>query len=286
MKLEDLRWYTAEVVHPAWFARRSGGSLTNDQIRDLHRGVEELLKEESWLFQDRGLLTMLLEATTDSSPKHAASEAMLSRIHDRLWAEVTTRERAASQADVPVGVASVPSAAGGDGGDATRRVGFWRLYHSLGEGGQGLTFLAERDSPRTTGVVKRISPKALDKDAAKALARFRHEVRVMSEVLHPCVLRMLDADPDGPEPWVVTEHMPAGSLQSILGVTKGDAWRALRLARDVALGLAEAHSKGVVHRDVKPTNILLRDLDHAVVGDFGIAHIDGATELRPRSGIT
>lgn len=233
------------------------------------------MAENSWSFQDRGLLSTLAEATAKGGRLGLADEALLSKLHDRLRAEISERERQALQPAALPEAATSSEAPAGDG----RRVGNWRLFHGLGEGGQGMTFLAERDAPRVSGVIKLINPKALDRNAAKALGRFRQEVRIMSTVEHPCVLRMLDADPDATEPWVVTEYMSAGSLAGVLSVTRGDAWRSLRIARDVAAGLSEAHGKNVIHRDVKPANILLRDLDHAVVGDFGIAHLGDATGL-------
>ncbi|MBK7585075.1 MAG: protein kinase family protein [Myxococcales bacterium] len=86
------------------------------------------------------------------------------------------------------------------------------------------------------------------------------------------VVRVLDGDADAPEPWIVTEFMPLGSLQQHLVMTMGDALRSLRLARDVATGLRVLHGENLVHRDVKPANIFLRDLGHAVVVFENPAH--------------
>lgn len=153
--------------------------------------------------------------------------------------------------------------------------GNWILGEQLGIGGQGVARLARRNDPfPLVGVMKvlRARPAASASQRAKALARFRREIEVTCAFEHPFILKVLDAEPDGDEPWIVTEYMPFGSLQQHLSVFRGDIWRSLRLARDVAVALECLHVARLVHRDVKPSNILLRGIDHPVLGDFGIVH--------------
>ncbi|MBK7583369.1 MAG: serine/threonine protein kinase [Myxococcales bacterium] len=157
----------------------------------------------------------------------------------------------------------------------------WSPLGALGSGGQGVTEKVHRAATSQVGVMKTMrernwpSPERRE----KALSRFRLEIAVTKSLSHPFILRVLDADADADEPWIVTEFMQFGSLHDHLGVYRGDAWRSLRAIRDVAVALAALHSKGLVHRDVKPKNILLRDLDHPVLGDFGIVHDPDATEV-------
>jgi hypothetical protein len=157
----------------------------------------------------------------------------------------------------------------------------WIRGRKLGSGGQGEAYLARHAETGESGVLKLIYPDPNGdlEVRKKARARFEHELKSIRAIDHPCVLRVLDADAAGEEPWIVTEFIALGSLESALTALRGDAWRTLRLARDVASGLAAAHAGEIIHRDVKPRNILLRTLDHAVLGDFGIAHISDATEL-------
>jgi tRNA A-37 threonylcarbamoyl transferase component Bud32 len=161
------------------------------------------------------------------------------------------------------------------------RRGAWTVVTSLGSGGQGLTAKVQRSAPAETGAMKVLKEKEWPSPTArdKAVARFRREIEVTRRLSHPFVLRVLDADVDAPEPWVVTEFMPFGTLQEHCPAYRGDVWRCLRVIRDVALALDELHERGLVHRDVKPSNILLRDLDHPVLGDFGIIHDPASTDL-------
>lgn len=160
--------------------------------------------------------------------------------------------------------------------------GDWTLGRHLGAGGQGIARLAYQTDPiPLVGVMKTIHahPAGSTAQRTKALARFRREIEVTRSFEHPFILKVLDAQPDGDEPWVVTEYMPFGSLQQHLSVFRGDVWRSLRLARDLAVALDRLHAERLVHRDVKPSNILLRGLDHPVLGDFGIVHDAGEAQL-------
>lgn len=159
--------------------------------------------------------------------------------------------------------------------------GNWQRQESIGSGGQGVAYRARNLQTGQLGALK-VLDRAKIRDvrkAGKALERFCHELQSLQSIEHPCVLKVLDFDLEADEAWLVTEYLPLGSLDQALFALAGDAWRALRLARDVASGLSAAHANRIIHRDVKPRNILLRTLDHAILGDFGIAHILDATEL-------
>lgn len=151
-------------------------------------------------------------------------------------------------------------------------VGPWRLLHdTLGRGGQGEVTLAWHDAWRISGALKRMTGRRSLTE--KARTRFLREMEAFKRIRHPFVVRVLDAS-DHPEPYLVTEVAPFGSLHDNKAVYCGDLWRTLRMARDAALGLAEVHLNSIVHRDVKPKNILLHSLDHALIADFGIAHFE------------
>lgn len=162
-------------------------------------------------------------------------------------------------------------------------VGRWRLLSHLkgAKGYQGDTHLVEASNPYAAGVLKRLKERDWEEgDRDKAIARLQREIDLTQALNHPCILPVLDMGTDEKgDPWVVTEYMKQGSLHDSLAFLRGDVWRSLRLARDVASALAVAHGRKVVHRDIKPQNILLRSFNEAVLGDFGIAHAADATRL-------
>jgi serine/threonine protein kinase len=163
--------------------------------------------------------------------------------------------------------------------DAENLYGQWIRGEQIGFGGQGAAYLATNPQTGQLGALKVLHRDKTGDLSEKAFGRFRHELQALQKIEHPCILKVLDFDLEAEVPWVVTEYLALGSLDKVLKATAGDAWRTLRLARDIATALAAAHAKKIIHRDVKPKNILLRTLDHAVLGDFGIAHISGTTQL-------
>ncbi len=150
------------------------------------------------------------------------------------------------------------------------RLGEYRLVQRLGEGGMGVVHLALDRHGRAVAIKVLRQHIAHDPDAR---ARLTREVSSLSRITSPRVAPIIDADVDGPTPYIVTRYVPGPSLDDHV------AERGLLPPADlhrVASGLAEAldaiHSAGVVHRDVKPGNVLLVDGDPVLI-DFGIAHV-------------
>ena len=150
------------------------------------------------------------------------------------------------------------------------RLGEYRLVQRLGEGGMGVVHLALDRHGRAVAVKVLRQHIAHDPDAR---ARLTREVRTLGRIQSPRVAPIIDADVDGPTPYIVTRYVPGPSLDD--HVTERGLLAPAELHR-VASGLAEAldaiHSAGVVHRDVKPGNVLLVDGDPVLI-DFGIAHV-------------
>jgi len=157
-----------------------------------------------------------------------------------------------------------------------RKIGPYRILEKIGEGGMGVVYLA-RDSESRQVAVKVLGPAvASDPDARLRLAR---EVETMRRVRSPHVAEVVDACVTGPSPYIVTRYVPGRTLED--AVREAGPLRGAALDR-VATGLAEAlaaiHAAGVIHRDLKPGNVLLDD-GRPVVIDFGIAHIPDSTRL-------
>ena len=162
-------------------------------------------------------------------------------------------------------------------GDEPAAVGPYRLLGRLGAGGMGRVYLGRSAGGRTVAV-KIVHPQfALDEEFR---ARFRREVEAARRVGGAWTAPVLDADPDAPVPWVATAYAAGPSLAA--AVTETGPLPA-HTVRALAAGLAEAltavHALGLVHRDVKPSNVLLT-LDGPLLIDFGIARAtDGTASL-------
>ena len=150
------------------------------------------------------------------------------------------------------------------------RLGPYRLLHRLGEGGMGVVHLGLDRAGRAVAV-KVLRPHiAHDPDARARLAR---EVSSLRRVRHPLVAEVLDADVDGEQPYVVTRFVPGPGLDLVVR-DQGPmlAAQLTMLGRGLSDALGAIHAAGVVHRDLKPGNVLMLD-GRPVVIDFGIAHV-------------
>jgi hypothetical protein len=156
------------------------------------------------------------------------------------------------------------------------RLGAYRLLDRIGEGGMGVVYLARDLGHRTVALKVLRSSVAGDPTARRRLAR---EVETMQRVHSPHVAEVIDADLTGDTPYVVTRFVPGRTLDDL--VTECGPLRGAALAQ-LACGLADAlvavHAAGVVHRDLKPGNVMLVH-DTPVVIDFGIAQGPDTTRL-------
>jgi serine/threonine kinase PknH len=157
-----------------------------------------------------------------------------------------------------------------------RKIGPYRVIEKIGEGGMGVVYLGA-DSARRQVAVKVLGPAvASDPNARQRLAR---EVETMRRVRNRFVAEVLDADVTGPAPYIVTRYVPGRTLEDAVrtgGPLRGTALDCL--AEGLAEALAAIHAAGVVHRDLKPGNVMISG-GHPVVIDFGIAHVPDATRL-------
>jgi Tol biopolymer transport system component len=160
-------------------------------------------------------------------------------------------------------------------------LGPYRILAKLGEGGMGEVFRAH-DTRLGRDVAVKILPPALAASPDR-LKRFAQEARAAAALSHPNVLAVYDVHAEGETPYVVTELLEGQTLKEALLRGRFPIRRAVEIAVQVASGLAAAHQKGIVHRDVKPANIFLTGDGRAKVLDFGLARF---VEVTGTSGVS
>ena len=153
----------------------------------------------------------------------------------------------------------------------SERLGPYRLIQRIGEGGMGVVHLALDPYGRAVAV-KVLRPHVAHDPEARA--RLEREVATLARIRHPRVAPVIDCDVSGPRPFVVTRYIAGDALDDAVD-TRGPLapTELLRLARGLHGALEAIHAVGVVHRDLKPGNVLLDDDGEPVVIDFGIAHV-------------
>lgn len=148
----------------------------------------------------------------------------------------------------------------------------------LGRGGMATVYLAHDQELERLVAVKVLHGGLAEN--TEAGDRFRREALTVARLSHPHVVAIFDAGEEDGEPFIVMEYIEGDGLDSILGREAPlDADRAVELALQACDGLGYAHVQGVVHRDVKPANLLVRSDGVLKVSDFGIAHTGAATQL-------
>ena len=154
----------------------------------------------------------------------------------------------------------------------------YRLTELLGEGGMATIYLG-RDLKLDRDVAVKLLRPEYGRDEA-FVARFRQEAYAAASLSHPNVVQVFDYGTDDAGPYIIMEYVDGQDLGEILrdrGFVPSAA--AARIAMQVADGLAAAHAMGIVHRDVKPSNILVSVAGQVKVADFGIARALSEAQL-------
>ena len=156
-------------------------------------------------------------------------------------------------------------------------VGRYRLERRLGHGGMASVFLA-RDSELDRPVAVKLLGENVAGD--KGLReRFVREARLAARLSHPNVVSIYDAGADDGRPYIVMEYVEGETLADLLARGPLQPEEARQLALQACRGLAHAHDAGLIHRDIKPQNLLLRSDGTLKIADFGIARAAEGTAL-------
>ncbi|MDB5342763.1 MAG: prkC 8 [Schlesneria sp.] len=161
------------------------------------------------------------------------------------------------------------------------RIGRYEVERMIGSGGMGIVLKGFDTELHRVVAIKVLKPHLAHNGAARH--RFAREAQSAAAVVHEHVIPIHDVQSDGDMPFLVMQYVPGQSLQARVD-ERGplDPKEVLRIARQVAAGLAAAHAQGLVHRDVKPANILMEEsVERVLISDFGLARtVDDATLTR------
>ena len=162
------------------------------------------------------------------------------------------------------------------------KIGRYTIERRVGRGGMAIIYLAYDPLMKRLVAIK-LLPRQLTFDP-QFKARFLREVEVIAALEHPAIVPVYDFGEEDDQPYFVMRYMPGGSLTERLRYGTISLTDSARILRQIAPALDEAHRKGIIHRDIKPGNILFDSNDNAYLSDFGIVKI--ASEATNLTGTT
>jgi serine/threonine-protein kinase len=166
---------------------------------------------------------------------------------------------------------------------AAASYGRYELRGEIGHGGMGAVYRAWDPRFRREVAIKVLSRQLLSN--ADSLTRFDREARAVASLEHAAIVPVYDYGEEGDEPYLVLRLLSAGSLADRIARGPMDVEQVAAIVRRVASALDHAHAHGVVHRDVKPANILFDEQGDAWLGDFGIARMSAHTSSLTGLGV-
>jgi len=160
-------------------------------------------------------------------------------------------------------------------------LGRYNILEQLGEGGMATVYKAFDTRLETDVAVKVIRTDNLAPNVlARTRKRFEREAKALAKLTHPNIVKVIDYGEQDGRPYLVMEYLPGGTLKQAMG-GKVIPWQeAVSLLCPIAQALEDAHKRGIVHRDVKPSNILITESGQPMLSDFGIAKILEAEETQ------
>ena len=163
------------------------------------------------------------------------------------------------------------------------KLGQYIVQDAIGEGAMGVVYRAYHPQLERTGAVKVLHGIGLDLDSA---ARFRREAQAIAQLRHPNVLNVFDFGEYEGTPYMIVEYVPGGSLAPRVKSGPVERTAAIAYLRGIAEALDYAHKHGIVHRDVKPANVLLGPDDNPILADFGLAKLMESSSIKSLTGVT
>jgi TolB-like protein/tRNA A-37 threonylcarbamoyl transferase component Bud32 len=159
------------------------------------------------------------------------------------------------------------------------RVGNYQILQKIGRGGMGIIYRARQINSQRIVALKRIL--SFHVDSREALVRFQREIGAVARLEHPNILPIYEVGKtEDRRPFFTMKFAAGGSLSDAAQSLRHDPRRVVRIMAKVSLGVQHAHLRGILHRDLKPGNILLDDRGEPLVSDFGLAKwLDTTSDL-------
>ena len=152
-----------------------------------------------------------------------------------------------------------------------KQLGKYLIEAELGRGGMGVVYRAHQPSLERTVAIKLLSSDLIgDPDGVR---RFRLEAKSVARLNHPNIVQVYDIEEEENLLYLVMEFVDGESLDGLISKTVLTESRCLKIVADIADALHFAHEKGIVHRDVKPANVLMTSDGRVKVADFGLAYL-------------
>lgn len=157
--------------------------------------------------------------------------------------------------------------------------GHYRILSTIGQGGMGIVYQAEQTVPRRLVALKAIRPGLLSR---AILRRFVHEAHILGRLQHPGIAQVYEAgvleDADNEQAFIVMEYVPGATLTEHVAARNLPLRERVELFIKVCDAVHHAHQRGVIHRDLKPTNILVTPDGEPKILDFGVALTQGEAD--------
>src|SRR2546426_1519886 len=163
------------------------------------------------------------------------------------------------------------------------KLGQYEVQDFIGQGAMGVVYRAYHAQLARTGAVKVMQAITPDEDS---IARFRREAQAIAHMRHPNILNVFDFGEFQGTPYMIVEYVEGGSLSARLKRSPIDQEAALRYLQGIGEALDYAHSHGIVHRDVKPANVLLGPEDAPILADFGLVKLMESSSIASLTGVT
>jgi len=168
--------------------------------------------------------------------------------------------------------------------EKSEHIGRYRLVSEIGRGAMGIVYLGEDEGLGRRVAIKTILASMDTVEQAGYLARFKQEAKALGGLNHPSIITVFEFGDEGGIAYLAMEYLEGKDLRELISARKLDLSSAVDVAAQVADGLAFAHGRGVVHRDVKPGNVMVIEGNRAKVMDFGIARVR-TSDLKTQTGL-